>query len=101
MQNEAIKGKRNYEELYYRQRSLKHQQTFLEMLEKKMARVEGKKNQELDPKDNLKPKYLDDEQKIKRRRQALTDLDYIKMQFANKKAGVKVPRTRLETLLEK
>lgn len=68
LQNEAIKGKRNYEELYYRQRSLKHQQTFLEMLEKKMARVEGKPNQELDPAENLRPKYLDDEQKIRRRR---------------------------------
>lgn len=30
------------------------------MLEKKMARVEGKKNEDLAPSDNLKPKYLDD-----------------------------------------
>jgi len=38
------------------------------MLEKKMARVDGKKNQELEPTDNLRPKYLYDAARIKRRK---------------------------------
>ena len=44
-----------------------------------MRRVEGKSNQELAADDNLKPKYLDDWDRIRRRKQALSDLDYIKL----------------------
>ena len=101
LQNEAIKSKRNYEELFYWQRQNHQKQTYLEMLERKMSRVNGKQNEELTPSDNLRPKYLDDQDKQKRRKQALTDLDYIKLQFANKQNGVKVQKTRLETFLEK
>lgn len=56
LRNEAIKSKRNYEELYYKARGDKGKSSYIDMLERKLNRPGVDRE---DPIQNLKPTFAD------------------------------------------
>ena len=54
LNEETVKNKRNYEELYYKQRHQDRMNSYLDLIEKKMKKPKGHS------KDNLKPRYMEE-----------------------------------------
>ena len=96
LNDDAIKNKRNYEELYYKERHHERTNEYLELIKLKMQKPKGQS------KDNLKPRYMEENQSATHKiNKTISEIEYIKKSYRSPSIHKKSNFSKLETILEK